>query len=118
MNATVPEPLPPTIELLDLTCEDHGHDRNAHLILEGSLRNAGEATIRDVVVTAALVNEDGVEVLRATDAIAAEDSGDAIAPGGVRPFAVTFFRAPGVEGTCPVVAIEYTAAHRYASPLP
>ena len=118
VNATVPEPLPPTIELLDVACEDHGHERNAHLILEGSLRNAGEATIREVVITAALVDEDGVEVLRATDDIAGEDSGDAIAPGGVRPFAVTFFRAPGVTGTCPVVSIEYRAAVHYESPLP
>ncbi len=118
VNATAPESPPPAIELVDVTCEDHGHDRNAHLILRGSLRNAGEATIREVVITAALVDEDGVEVLRATDEVAGEGSGDAIAPGGVRPFAVTFFRAPGVAGTCPIVSIEYRAAVRYAAPLP
>lgn len=118
VNATVPQPLPPAIELLDVTCEDHGHERNAHLILEGSLRNAGDATISNVVITAALVDEDGVEVLQATDDIAGEESGDAIAPGGVRPFAVTFFRAPGVTGTCPIVSVEYRAAVRYEVPLP
>ncbi len=113
VNATVPQPLPPTIEFFDVTCEDHVHPNGKHLILRGSFRNGTNATLSEVVITAALVNEDGVEVLQLTDEIAGQ-----IAPGGERTFLVNFLRAPNVEGTCPIVAVDYSAAVRYEVPIP
>ncbi len=113
VNATVPQPLPPTIEFFDVTCEDHVHPNGKHLILRGSFRNGTNATLSEVVITAALVNEDGIEVLQLTDEIAGQ-----IAPGGERTFLVNFLRAPNVEGTCPIVAVDYSAAVRYEVPIP
>ena len=113
VNATVPQPLPPTIEFFDVTCEEHGHPGPEHLVLTGAFRNGTNATLSEVVITAALVNDDGIEVLQLTDEIAGQ-----IAPGGERSFLVNFFRAPGVTGTCPIISIDYAAAVRYEVPLP
>ena len=113
VGATVPQPLPPAVELFDLERADHAHPDGFHRILRGSLRNLANATLTDVTVTAALVNEDGVEVLQVTDEIAG-----AIAHGGERPFEVTFIGAPNVAGTCPIVSIDYTATVRYEVPIP
>ena len=104
VNATVPQPLPPTIEFFDVTCEDHVHPNGKHLILRGSFRNGTNATLSEVVITAALVNTEGIEVQ--------------IVPGGERTFLVNFLRAPNVEGTCPIVAVDYSAAVRYEVPIP
>ncbi len=103
----------PAVELFDLECTDHVHPNGFHRILRGSLRNLANATLTDVTITAALVNEDGVEVLRVTDEITG-----AIGHGGERPFVVNFIRAPNVGGTCPIVSIDYTATVRYEVPLP
>jgi len=113
VGATVPQPVPPAIELFDLECTDHVHPNGFHRILRGSLRNHANATLTEVTVTAALVNEDGVERLQVTDEVAG-----AIAPGGERPFLVNFIGAPNVAGTCPIVSIDYTATVRYEVPLP
>lgn len=113
VGATVPEPVPPAVELFDLECTDHVHPNGFHRILRGSLRNLANATLTEVTITAALVNEDGVEVLQITDEI-----DGAIAHGGERPFVVNFIRAPNVAGTCPVVSIDYTATVRYEVPIP
>ena len=113
VNATEPQPLPPAIELFGVACEERGHPGPAHLVLRGSFRNGANATISDVVITAALVDEDGVEVLRGTDEVAG-----AIGPGGVRSFGVSFSRAPGVTGACPILSIDYRAAVRYEVPVP
>ncbi len=113
VNATVPQPLPPTIEFFDLTCEEHNHPGPRHFVLRGSFRNGTNATLSEVVITAALVNEDGVEVIQATDEIPG-----GIAPDGERTFLVNFFQAPGVAGTCPIVSVAYAAAVRYEAPIP
>ncbi len=113
VNATLPQPLPPGIELFGLSCEPHEHPNGKHLILRGSFRNGTNATLTEIAITAALINGEGVEVLQVTDEIAGE-----ISPGGERSFAINFISAPRVEGTCPVVAIDYSAAVRYEVPIP
>ncbi|MCY3504865.1 MAG: FxLYD domain-containing protein [Chloroflexi bacterium] len=113
VGATVPQPVPAAVELFDLECTDQAGPDGSHRVLRGSLRNRANATLSEVAVTAALVNEDGVEVLQVTDEIAG-----AIGHGGERPFVVNFIRAPNVGGTCPVVSIDYTATVRYEVPIP
>ena len=113
VNATVPQPLPPAIEFFDLACEAHVHPNGHHMILRGSFRNGTDAALTAVVITAALVNEDGVEVLQRTDEIAGE-----ISAGGERSFTINFISAPNVLGTCPIVALDYGAAVRYEAPIP
>ena len=113
VGATIPRPNPPAVDLFDLECTDHVHPNGFHRILRGSLRNLANATLTEVTITAALVNEDGVEVLRVTDEITG-----AIGHGGERPFVVNFIRAPNVGGTCPVISIDYTATVRYEVPIP
>ncbi|MCY3646996.1 MAG: FxLYD domain-containing protein [Chloroflexi bacterium] len=113
VGATIPQPIPPAVELFDLECTDQAGPDGSHRILRGSLRNLANATLTEVTITAALVNEDGVEVLQVTDGITG-----AIAHGGERPFTVSFTGAPNVAGTCPVVSIDYTATVRYEVPIP
>ena len=108
VGATEPVPIPPAIELFDVTCQDHGHRSSPHLILVGSFRNASEATLGEVTITAALVNEDGVEVVQKTDVVAG-----GIAPGGERDFSISFFGETGVTGTCPILSIDYSGTVRY-----
>ena len=113
VNATVPQPLPSGIELVDLACEDHQHPDGTYRILRGSLRNSTNATLTAIVITAALANEEGVEVLQVTDEIAGE-----ISRGGERSFTISFLRAPRVEGACSIVSVDYSAAIRYEVPIP
>ena len=113
VGATVPQPIPPAVELFDLECTYYAGPDGFHHVLRGSLRNLANATLTEVTVTAALVSKDGVEVLQAT-----EDIAGAIAHGGERPFTVAFTSAPNVAGTCPVVSIDYTATVRYEVPIP
>ena len=113
VGATVPRPVPAAIELFDLECTDHVHPNGSHRILRGSLRNLADATLSDVAITAALVDEGGVEVLRVTDEI-----DGAIGNGGERPFLINFIRAPNVSGTCPIISVEYRASIRYEVPIP
>ncbi|MCY3882072.1 MAG: FxLYD domain-containing protein [Chloroflexi bacterium] len=103
VNAIEPEPIPPAVELFDLTCAPHVHGRTSHLILRGSLRNATDATLGEVTITAARLEEDGVEVAQETGTV---EGG--ISPGGVREFTVNFFGSPGVTGSCVILRVEYT----------
>lgn len=113
VGATVPAPLPAAIELVDLECTDQVGADGSHRILRGSLRNLANATLSDVAITAALVDEDGVEVLRVTDEI-----DGAIGNGGERPFTINFIGAPNVSGACPIISIDYRAGIRYEVPIP
>ena len=113
LKATVPQPVPTAIELFDLRCEDHVHPTSTHRILQGSFRNGTNATLTDITITAALVNEEGVEVLQLTDTIEGP-----VSPGGERPFLINFLRARDVQGTCPIVSIDYSAAVRFDVPIP
>ena len=111
VNATVPEALPAGVELYGMLCEPRGYAN--YVTLTGSLRNRTNATIDRITVTAALINEEGVEVIRAYDVVLHE-----IGTGGTRPLRINFFGAPHVRGTCSIVSVEYEATVRHEVPVP
>ena len=111
VNATVPEALPAGVELYGMLCEPRGYAN--YVTLTGWLRNRTNAAIDRITVTAALINEEGVEVIRAYDVVLHE-----VGVGGTRTLRINFFGAPHVPGTCSIVSVEYEATVRHEVPVP
>ncbi len=109
IETTVPEPRPFGVEISDVTCA-RGR-LNPYLTIRGSVRNVTDATLTDISISAALRDRTGVEVSQGAAIIA-----HSISPWGTRPFAVNFYNAVGVKGTCHIVEITYEASVRYDVP--
>ena len=111
MESTVPDPVPLGLELTDTSC--YRGQFNAYLTLHGWVRNVTDATLSNVVITAALRDRTGVEVAQGAAIVL-----HGISPWGKRPFAISFFSAAGARGTCHLLGVTYDASVRFDSPSP
>ncbi len=111
IESTVPDPDPLGLEVTDTSC--YRGQFNAYLTLHGWVRNVTDATLSNVVITAALRDRTGVEVAQGAAIVL-----HGISPWGKRPFAISFFSAAGARGTCHLLGVTYDASVRFDSPSP
>lgn len=106
IETAVPDPVPTGLEISGLNC--YSRQMNPFYTLHGWVRNVTDATISEVIVTAAFRDRAGVELQQGAAVLT-----HGISPWGERPFSVHFFGAIGVRGTCHVLAVEYAASVRF-----